>query len=267
MLEPNFQPIHNGSRVRPIGQSNVISFEGFNKALSHAITLRALHWRRNRLQTQGSSKGSCITRDLARSIIRKPLHLVGRSLTGTKPIFNSLHHQISYKISVYSLGRSHPAHDFSVTTIQGKRDPNLFTVITPNFEAVRAPTDIALVDCDRTFMLSRIHRPTAMAIKQQVVVSHYAINPFGANAMNSVINALMAQYAPNAPVPVGAEIFNNCTDISKQHRVIRPGRRPSSVRPRGLSFCKSRDMTARHTKNRADNSYCSSPGSECGQLI
>jgi hypothetical protein len=76
MLEPNIQPIHNGSRVRPIGQTDVISFEGFNKALSHAITLRALHWRRNRLQTQGASKGSCITRDVARPIIKKatPLH-------------------------------------------------------------------------------------------------------------------------------------------------------------------------------------------------
>jgi hypothetical protein len=77
----------------------------------------------------------------------------------------------------------------------------------------------------------------------------------------------MAQDAPNASITVGAEIFNNCTDISKQHRVIRPGRCPSSVRPRGLSFCKSRDMTARHTKNRADNSYCSSPGSKGDRAI
>ncbi len=190
-----------------------------------------------------------------------------RSLTSAKPIFNSLHHQISNKISVDPFGRSHPAHDLSVTAVQGKCDTNLFTVITPDFEAVRAPTSIALIDSDRTFMLSRLHRPAVMSIKQQVVISHNAINPFGANTMNPVINALMTQDAPYATVPVGTEIFNNCTNVSKQHRVIRPGRRPSSVRPRGLSFCKSRDMNARHTKNRADNSYCSSPGSKCDRAI
>jgi hypothetical protein len=28
---------------------------------------------------------------------------------------------------------------------------------------------------------------------------------------------LMAQDAPNASISIGAEVFNNCTDISKQH--------------------------------------------------
>jgi hypothetical protein len=68
MLEPNFQLIHNSSRVRPIVQPNEVTFEDFKKALGNAITLRALNWRRNRLQTQGASKGSCITRDVARPI-------------------------------------------------------------------------------------------------------------------------------------------------------------------------------------------------------
>jgi hypothetical protein len=166
MLEPSFQPIHDGSRVRPAGQSDVVALEGFNKALGHPIALGTLHWRRNRLQTQGASKGSCITREVARPIIRKPLHFMGSSLTRTKPIFNSLHHQISNKISVDPFGRGHPTHNLSVTAIQGKRDTNLFSVITPDFEAVRAPTSIALIDSDRTFMLSRIHRPAAMSIKQ-----------------------------------------------------------------------------------------------------
>jgi hypothetical protein len=97
---------------------------------------------------------------------------VGSNLTGTKPIFNSLHHQISNKISLYSLGRSHPAHDFSVTAFQGKRDTNLFPLITPNFDAPRALTGIALISSDRTFMLSRVHRHAAMSIKQQVVLYH-----------------------------------------------------------------------------------------------
>jgi hypothetical protein len=216
LLEPNFQPVHNGSR-------------------------------------------SCITRDVARPIIRKPLHFMGSSLIRTKLILNSLHHRISNKISVDPFGSGHTAHDLSITAIQCNRDPNLFTIITPNLEASRAPTSITLIDSDPTFMLSRVHRPAAMAIKQQVVVSHYAMNP--------IINALMAQDVPYATIPVGAEIFNNCTNVSKQHRVIRSGRHPSSARPRGLSFCTSRDMAARHTKSRADNSYCSSLGSKGDRAI
>ncbi len=49
MLEPNLPPIHNGSGVRPIGQPNVVKFEGFNKAVCHANTVRALHWLLNQL--------------------------------------------------------------------------------------------------------------------------------------------------------------------------------------------------------------------------
>lgn len=262
MLKPSFQPIHDGSRVRPVGQSDVVAFEGFNKALDHAIALSALPGSSDRFKPQGPSKGTRSACDVTRPIISNLLHLVGCNLTRAKPIFNSLHHQISNKISVNPFGRSHPAHDFSVTAVQGKRDANLFTVITPNFKAVRAPTDVALIDRDRALMLSRVHRPAAVAIEQQVMVSHYAINPFGADAVNSVVDTLMAQDAPNTSIPIGAEIFNHCTDISKQSRVVRLGRSPSSVRPRGLSFCKSRDMAARNTKNRADNSYYSSPVSK-----
>ncbi len=259
MVKPSFQPIHDGSRVGPVGQSDVVAFEGFNKAFGHAITLGALHRSRDWFKSQGSGKGTSIARDITRPIIRKPLHFVGRSLTSAKQIFNSLHHQISNKISVDPFGRSHPAHDFSVTAVQGKRDANLFTVITPDFEPVRAPTSIALIDSDRPLMLSRAHWPAAMSIKQQVVISHDAMNP--------VINALITQDTPYATIPVGAEIFNNCTDVSKHRRVVRFRRRPPSVRPRGLSICKSRDMAARYTKNRADNSYCSSPGSKGDRAI
>ena len=179
MLKTSFQPIHDGIKVRPIRQTDVISFEGFNKALGDAITLRALQWRRDRLQTQGASKGLCITRDVERPMIRKPLHFMVGSLTRTKLILSSLHHQISNKIGVDPFVGSHPAHDLSVTAVQGKRDQNLFTVITPDFEAVRAPTSVTLIDSGRTFMLTRVHRPVAIAIKQKVVVSHHAINPFG----------------------------------------------------------------------------------------
>ena len=267
MVKPSFQPIHDGSRVGSVGQSDVVAFEGFNKAFGHPIALGALHRSRDWFKPQGPSKGTRSACDVTRPIIRKPLHFVGCSLTSAKPIFNSLHHQISNKISVDLLGRSHLTHDFSVTAVQGKRDANFFTVITPNFKAVRTPTDVALVNRDRALMLSRVHRPAAVAIEQQVMVSHYAINPFGADAVNSVVDTLMAQDAPDTSIPIGAEILNHCTDISKQRRVVRLGRSPSSVRPPGLSFCKSRDMTARNTKNRADNSYCSSPGSKGDRAI
>ena len=112
-----------------------------------------------------------------------------------------------------------------------------------------------MIDCDRALMLSRVHRPAAVAIEQQVMVSHYAINPFGADAVNSVVDTLMAQDAPNTSIPIGAEIFNHCTDISKQRRVVRLGRSPSSVRPRGLSFYKSRDMAAGYTKNYSGSGF------------
>jgi hypothetical protein len=262
MRTPSFQPILDGSRVRSVCQWDEVAFEGFNKALGYAIALGALHWSRYWFKSQDPSKGSSTTRDVARPIIRKPLHFVGLSLTSVKPIFNSLHHQISNKISVNPFSRSHPTRDLLVTAIQGKRDTNLFTVITPNFKAVRTPTDVTLIDRYRALMPSRIYRPAVVTIEQQVMVSRYAISLLGADAVNSVVDTLMEQDARNTSIPIGVELFNHCTDISKQRRVVRLGRSPSSVRPRGLSFCKSRDMNARNTKNRVDNSYFSSPRSK-----
>ncbi len=39
-----------------------------------------------------------------------------------------------------------------------------------------------------------------MAIKQQVVITHDAINPFRASTMHPIINALIAQDAPYATI-------------------------------------------------------------------
>lgn len=143
MFKPSFQPIHDGNGVRPVGQPNVVAFEGFNKALGHPIALGALHRSRDWFKSQGTGKGTSIARDVTRPVISKPLRFMRCGLTSAKAIFNSLHHQISSKISVDPFGCSHPAHDLSVTAVQGKRDTNLLTVITPDFEAVRARQALA----------------------------------------------------------------------------------------------------------------------------
>ena len=103
MLKPSFQPIHDGSRVGPAGQSDVVAFEGFNKALGHPIALGALYRSRDWFKYQGPSKGNeycsrCNKTRYQKATPRKPLHFVGSSPTSAKPIFNSLHHQISNKI-------------------------------------------------------------------------------------------------------------------------------------------------------------------------
>jgi hypothetical protein len=39
MVKPIFQPIHDGSRLWPVGQSDVVAFEGFNQAFGQTIAL------------------------------------------------------------------------------------------------------------------------------------------------------------------------------------------------------------------------------------
>ena len=139
---------------------------------------------------------------MARTVIREPLHFVRRSLTSAKPIFHSPHHQISNKVSVDPFDPSHLAHDLSFTAVQGKCDTNLFTLITFNFKAVKTPTDVTLLNRDCVLTFSGVHRPATVAIEQQVVASHRAISPFGANAVNSIVDTLMAQNAPNVSIEV-----------------------------------------------------------------
>ena len=117
------------------------------------------------------TKGSGITRDVARLCIRKPLHFMSHSLTNTKPIFNNLHHQVSNKIFVDPFGRSHPAHYLPVTIVFGECHTNLFTVFPLNFRAVRTIAGITLIDGDLPPMFSRVCTPTTLTIKKQVVIS------------------------------------------------------------------------------------------------
>ena len=52
LLKPSFQPIQDGSRVRPVDQLDVVPFKGFNKALGHHIVLEALHPSRDWFKSQ-----------------------------------------------------------------------------------------------------------------------------------------------------------------------------------------------------------------------
>ena len=60
----------------------------------------------------------------------------------------------------------HPGDVLSATADQDKHYTILLTAITLKFDAVRTNTDIALIDRDRTYVLSRVRNPAAMSIKK-----------------------------------------------------------------------------------------------------
>lgn len=75
MLKPSLQSIHKNSRVRRVGQLDVVGCESFNKALRHPIALMALHWSGDWFKSQGSCKGTSLrasNSSLATTATREP---------------------------------------------------------------------------------------------------------------------------------------------------------------------------------------------------
>jgi hypothetical protein len=51
------------------------------------------------------------------------------NVIGAKPLFYSLHHEVSNQASIDPIGCGHPALHFTIAAIYGKGGPDSFTVI------------------------------------------------------------------------------------------------------------------------------------------
>lgn len=72
MLKPQPQFLHYILLVRPIGQTSMVMFECFHKALGHAVALRAFKRRSGGFEPQLLCKGSLFNGGITRAIVREP---------------------------------------------------------------------------------------------------------------------------------------------------------------------------------------------------
>src|SRR5690606_14767109 len=129
------------------------------------------------------------------------------------------------------------------------------------------PARVAGLNSHDTVMTARVHRANPVPVKQPAVIAHHAIHPLVIDAVAPALNAVMAQNGPNTTIAVGGLFTNNLPHIVQQLSIFSVGRRVATINPVGGTTQQSGHMAARHTKNRADLSHCSSPGNKGDRAI
>jgi len=70
-------------------------------------------------------------------------------------------------------------------------------------------------------MFPCIVKQTALGVKQDIGITHYAIYPFKTEAVNTILDTIMKKENPEMAIAFSAVIFNYFTEIIMQQGVIR----------------------------------------------
>jgi len=75
---------------------------------------------------------------------------------------------------------------------QGEGDAHVLTLVAPNLEPVRAPPRIGPIDCDPAIVPAFL---TGMAVEQQAVCLHDAVDPLHVDRRAALFTALTSEHA------------------------------------------------------------------------
>src|SRR5882672_3317181 len=100
---------------------DVVTLEGFDERLSHAVGLRAAHRCEAGNETQADGKVDRLMCAIATAIVREPLDGL-RNALGTEAPLHALEHQVADHLPADAAGGGAPGHDYPITGIQGEGD-------------------------------------------------------------------------------------------------------------------------------------------------
>src|SRR6202044_4059132 len=113
ILEPCRQPRQDSLSIRTIVNIHVISLEGFDESLGHAVRLRAANRREAGNEAQGDREVARFWGSIAAAVVREPLDRMRQSSIA-KSSFDALDHQISDHLPGNTAGAGAPGHDLPI---------------------------------------------------------------------------------------------------------------------------------------------------------
>jgi len=79
---------------------------------------------------------------VGRTVVAQPFYR-HRWRIQTEALLHGLQHHVLHVVTPIAIGAGYPTHDFPVTTVQRKRDPELITIVTVHLETIGAPASVA----------------------------------------------------------------------------------------------------------------------------
>lgn len=134
-------------------------------------------------------------------------------------------HEIADVLGRDAAGGGDVPHGFTITAVEREGDADLFAVVASDLQRVRAPAGIASVNRDATVVPAFLAL-AAMALKEQPMRFHHAIDALGIGRCASRARRLAAQQGMHPPIPVGRQIGDERAYVGDQ--LVIGQRRPSS---------------------------------------
>ena len=204
--------VHPGNHER-----NIISLECIDEGLGHAVGLRRSHRRKARHKADRLGEGDRLVSTVTAAVVREPLRRV-RGLLSAKAHLDALEYQIADHLACDASGRGYPRDHFTIAGVERKGDTNALTVPAGNLEAIRRPSQVR-ADRDNLTVVCSTWRVTRIALQEETVLRHQAVNAFAVEPRKSCAFTLSIEQCPDPTTPICRLLIRQRSDRGQQLRI------------------------------------------------
>ncbi len=212
VVEPDGQPLHNGSGIRERTDANVVALEGSHECLGHAIALGAFDGCGPGFEADVAGELPSVFGDVAAPVVAEPIDGTGQLVDETEPLLDGSDDEVLHVFTGDAAGRSNETHGFAVAAVQRKGDADALAIVATDLETVGAPAAVAFVHRDAAIMSAGL--TARMTLQEQAVLLHHPPDPFMVRGWcPSLLRSLASQDGMNAAIAVGRHIGDHGLDV------------------------------------------------------
>jgi len=200
----------------------IFALDGFDERLGHSVRLRRSYRREARHETNRLGERDGLVSEITPTVVRKPFD-GRRGFLLAKASLDALEHEITDHLAREATGRCYPRDHSAITSVERKGDTNDRTVPARNLEAIRGPSE-AESERDDLTIVGTTWRLTRVALQQEPILRHQAVNAFVVQPRTSCAFTLSIEQCPDPTVATCRPLIRQCSNGR------RACRRPSSQR-------------------------------------
>ena len=90
--------------------------------------------------------------DLATAVVAEPFDRLWEPVHAAEPLLHGGDHEVAHVVAGDAARGADEAHDLAVAAVEGKGDAHALAIVAGDFEAIGAPSGVALWDGDAAVM-------------------------------------------------------------------------------------------------------------------
>ena len=164
-------------------------------------------------------EGDGVVSPVTAAVFRELLHRMRRLLIVKTPL-DALEHQITDHLAGDAVGGRHPGHHLTIAGIECKGDTNALSVPAGDLEAVGRPAQVR-ADRDDLTVVRSAWRLSGIALQQEAVLRHQAVNAFVVQPGKSRVFTLPIEQCPDPAIPVGRPVIRQRSNRRQELGILR----------------------------------------------